>query len=368
MTVWVAIGTRPEAIKMAPVVRGLRRAGVPVVVCATGQHPTLTARATDALHLAVDEALPPVPPNTPLVGVMAHVATTFGHALAEHRPELVLVHGDTTGTVAAALAASYARIPVGHVEAGLRTGDPRAPFPEELNRRLVDQLASIAFAPTARARDHLLREGCDPERIHVTGNPVVDALHQMRAEVVDRPLDAFAELAGLGLDAHGGRVVLVTAHRRENHEEALDRICAAVCRLAAEGARVVWPVHPNPEVERVVRPALRGQPGISTVGALSYPAFVRLLLRASLVLTDSGGVQEEAACLGRPTLVLRDKTERPEVFETGVVALVGTETESILREARRWLVEPPTATGAEPLGDGRAGERIGAIVAAFRTR
>lgn len=365
MTVWVAIGTRPEAIKMAPVVRGLREAGVRTVVCATGQHPALTAGAVLAFGLAIDEQLPPVPPHTPLVGVMAHVVATFGTALAPRPPDLVLVHGDTTGTVAAALAASYARVPVGHVEAGLRTGDPRAPFPEELNRRLVDQLASWWFAPTALARDHLLREGHDPARIFVTGNPVVDALHTMRAEVADRPLDTFPELPHLSADRP---VVLVTAHRRENHGEALERICAAVTTLAADGAQIVWPVHPNPDVERVVRPALRERAGVSMTGALSYPAFVRLLLRASLVLTDSGGVQEEAACLGRPTLILRDKTERPEVFATGVVALVGTETARIVDAGRAWLADPPLATGADPLGDGRAGERIGAIVAASLAR
>lgn len=362
-TVWVAVGTRPEAIKMAPVVRGLRAAGVRAVVVSTGQHDALTADALRDLDLAVDLALAPVPKGSSLAGILAHVAVRVADALSvgDAPPDGVLVHGDTTGALAAALAASNARVPIGHVEAGLRTGDPAAPFPEEQNRRVIDRLASLWLAPTERAGERLRGEGCDPARVHVTGNPVVDALWWMRDRVGGVPVEGFPELAATG---RGRPLVVVTAHRREGLGAGLLRICEVARRLAADGARVVWPVHPNPAVDGPVRAALAGAAGVHLTGALSYPAFVRLLLEASLVLTDSGGVQEEAACLGRPTLVLRELTERPEVFATGVVRVVGTDPAIVSALARDWLARPPPeVAGAAPLGDGHAGERIGAVVA-----
>ena len=362
--VWVAVGTRPEAIKMAPVVWGLRRAGVGVAVCTTGQHEALTARALGHLDIGVDEALPPVPAGTPIAGVLAHIAKTAAAALARRRPDLVLVHGDTTGALAAAWAASGAEIPIGHVEAGLRTGDPTAPWPEELNRRAIDRLATLWFAPTDRARDQLIAEAAAPERAFVTGNPVVDALHHVRDRVSHRPLSSFDALSPLADRA--GPTALVTAHRRESHGDELIAICRAAARLADRGVTVVWPVHANPAVDGPVRAHLAATEGVVLTPALPYPAFVRLLLHAQIVLTDSGGVQEEAACLLRPTLVLRERTERPEVLQTGVVRLVGTDTEAIVEAAAAWLQLPPAGDpDVAPLGDGRAGERIGRLVAGW---
>ncbi|MEQ1505039.1 MAG: UDP-N-acetylglucosamine 2-epimerase (non-hydrolyzing) [Myxococcota bacterium] len=362
MTVVVAVGTRPEAIKMAPVVTALRAVGVEVPIWSIGQHPEATATALSAFGLGIDRALPPVARGSSLSAMLSHLTAAVGRALSDDRPSAILVHGDTTGALAAALAAGYAEVPVGHVEAGLRTGDPRAPFPEELNRRLIDRLARVWFAPTEVARDRLLAEGCDPARIHVTGNPVVDALYQVREAVRDRPLASFPDLAGIA-----GRVVVVTAHRRENHGPGLAQIIDAAARIAARGATVVWPVHPSPQVEPVVRARLGGVPGVVLTGALSYPTFVRLLLEASVVWTDSGGVQEEAACLGRPTLVLRSVTERPEVLSTGVVTLVGTDADAVMAATiDRWASPPVPVPGAAPLGDGRAGERIAAEIRRWR--
>ena len=367
--VWVAVGTRPEAIKMAPVALGLRQAGLTVAVCTTGQHPAATAEALAALDVPIDVALPPVPAGTPLAGILGQIARGLASALVADPPRLVLVHGDTTGALGAALGAGYARVPVGHVESGLRTGDPLAPFPEELNRRAIDHLSALWLAPTAHARDQLVREGCAPEAIHVTGNPVVDALEAMRARVCDQPLDTFPTLRQHERlrGAPGPRpLAVVTAHRREHQGPELLGICDAVRQLATRGVTVVWPVHPNPEVDGPVRRALHDVAGVVLTDALPYPAFVRLLLAADLVLTDSGGVQEEAACLGRPTLVLRARTERPEVLDTGVVRVIGTAPADVVDAALAWLADPPRARpGVAPLGDGRAGVRIGGVVAAW---
>ncbi|MEQ1571552.1 MAG: UDP-N-acetylglucosamine 2-epimerase (non-hydrolyzing) [Myxococcota bacterium] len=341
MSVWVAVGTRPEAIKMAPVVAALRRRGVAVMLCTTGQHPALCRDALAVMGLAPDRELA-IAGSSTLPDRLARVISAVGAAVAEAPPALVLVHGDTASAAGAALAAHLVEVPVGHVEAGLRTGDRRAPFPEESLRRLIDGLAELCFAPTALARDQLLAEGIAPERISVTGNPIVDAVASI-AEPDRTPV--------------AGRV-LVTAHRREN-VAALGPICDAVRALASGGASVVWPVHPNPAVEEVVRARLGGVSGVTLAPPLAYRAFVRAMQEASLILTDSGGVQEEAACLGRPTLVLRDRTERPEVLSTGVVALVGTDPARIVARATEWLSTPPVpASGPFPLGDGRAGEHV----------
>jgi UDP-N-acetylglucosamine 2-epimerase (non-hydrolysing) len=342
--IWATVGTRPEAIKLAPVVRALRARGAEVTVCSTGQHPALCGEALAAMGLRADLSLPAPTPGGPLPELLAGLVSSLGDALAAGMPRAVVVHGDTTSTLAAALAASLLRLPLAHVEAGLRTHDRAAPFPEETHRRLVDALADRCYAPTMLARDHLRAEGIDPARIEVSGNPIVDALRS----IVSRVTPTYDDTP----------VVLVTAHRRENLD-ALGRICDAVARLAAEDVRIVWPVHPNPAVEQVVRGRLSGVGRIALTRPLDYVGFVERLLGARLVLTDSGGVQEEAACLGRPTLVLRRVTERPEVLSTGVVALVGTDPDAIVARAKAWLANPPEpAPGPFPLGDGHAGERI----------
>jgi UDP-N-acetylglucosamine 2-epimerase (non-hydrolysing) len=329
----VTIGTRPEAIKMAPVVRALTAARLRPTVVSTGQHPQLVRQALEVFGLVPDVELPAVAQGSDLNGLLSHLVGSIGEYLAARRPELVLVHGDTTSALAGALAATASRI-------------------------LVDRASNLWFAPTDRARDALLAEGCPSQVVFVTGNPVVDAVHFVAAQVGRL---RYADLPTLPV-VPMTPWILVTSHRRESRGRALEGICGVVERLARSGFGVVWPVHRIPEAQHVVETRLGALPNVQLTGPLPYPAFVRLLLGASLVLTDSGGVQEEAAVLGRPTLVLRTTTERPEVLETGVVRLVGTDVTEIERVARMWLSSPPTANVGVPLGDGLAGERIASIV------
>lgn len=356
------LGTRPEAIKMAPVVRGLRAAGADVTLLTSGQHPALAHQALTAFGFAPDRALPAVVEGT-LGQRLGRLLLQLEPALRDLAPDLVLVHGDTTTTLAGALAAHHSGLVVGHVEAGLRSGDRSSPFPEEDNRRTVDHLASICFAPTPRAERTLLAEGVPRDRVLLTGNPLVDAVREVALRVEGQACEAFPELAPHALDAPGP-VVLVTAHRRESWGSGLRRICAIVEQLPG---RVLWPVHPSPDVAGPVTERLRSAPHVRLCPPLSYPAMIRALLRADLVLTDSGGVQEEGAVLGRPTLVLRDVTERPEALESGVVRLVGTRVEDVVAAAAGWIRRSPTLLSeGDLLGDGRAGERIARwIVGAF---
>lgn len=347
MTVLAVLGTRPEAIKLAPVIHAARARGLAVEIVHTGQHPELAARALAVMGLAADHELGPLG-ATDLPAMLAEVVLRVGRLLADRAPAAVLVHGDTTSALGAALAAKYARVPLAHVEAGLRTGDERAPFPEETHRRLIDALADRCYAPTPLARAHLLREGIGDERIAVTGNPIVDAVERIRTE-----------LGAL----HPGSHVLVTVHRRENLPE-IGAICEAVAAIAGPRSPVLWPIHPNPAVRRIVRDHLAGRPHVELCDPLDYRELVGRLATAALVLTDSGGLQEEAACLGRPTLVLRAATERPEVLATGVVALVGTERAAIVARAEEWLARPPAlVAGPSPLGDGASGPRIAGLLA-----
>lgn len=358
MRVAVVVGTRPESIKMSPVVAALRARGVETTVVSSGQHPALVAQALAAFDLAPDVSLPPVR-AADLGGRLGALVTELSGALAALAPAVVLVHGDTTTTLAAALAAHHARIPVGHVEAGLRTGDRAEPFPEEDNRRLVDHLSTHCFAPTDRARRALRAEGIPDDRILVVGNPLVDAVRATAARVGGRSCAALPGLESAGLDELGP-VVLVTVHRRESWGDPLQRICGVVERLPA---RVLWPVHPSPEVAPVVRRRLAGVGHVRLVEPLPYQAMVRALLRADLVLTDSGGIQEEGAILGTPTLVLRRATERPEALASGVVRLVGTAADEVADAALRWLRDRPApAADGGAFGDGHAGERIAAWV------
>ncbi|MGQ9680975.1 MAG: non-hydrolyzing UDP-N-acetylglucosamine 2-epimerase [Anaerolineae bacterium] len=356
------LGTRPEAVKLAPVLHALQRTdGVVSRLCVTGQHRQMLDPLLSFFHLQPDYDLAVMEERQTLAQVASAVLVRLEPVLASERPDWVLVQGDTTTAAAAALGAHYAGVRVGHVEAGLRTGDKWQPFPEEVNRRLVSVVADLHLAPTARARDHLLAEGAAPANIVVTGNPVIDALYWTLAQP-PRPAPALeAALAG----AEGARVILVTAHRRENHGAPLERICWALRDLAArygERLRIVYPVHLNPAVREPVQRLLGGVSGIALTPPLDYPELVRLLQRADLVLTDSGGLQEEGPALGKPVLVLREVTERPEAVAAGAARLVGTGREAIVAAVVQLLeddsVYAQMARAVSPYGDGHAAERI----------
>jgi UDP-N-acetylglucosamine 2-epimerase (non-hydrolysing) len=361
--VLIVIGTRPEAIKMAPLIRELQRRHrrIQLTVCATAQHRALLDQAVDLLGIPVDIDLDVMVAEQTLEGLTARILDRITGVLTKTGPDIVLVQGDTTTAFAVSLASFYHRIPVGHVEAGLRTGDPMAPFPEELNRRLTSQLAHLHFAPTRWARANLLAEGIPASRIFVTGNTVVDAfIHARRLVRRRRPV-------GLSLNGLAGerrRILLVTAHRRENFGAPIEEICSALRELATRrnDIVIVYPVHPNPNVWGPVRRILGGVPRIHLLEPLEYLPFVWLMNRAYLALTDSGGIQEEMPSLGRPVLILRDKTERPEGVQAGVCQLVGTRAASIQRAVTRLLDDPRAyrrfARRRNPFGDGQAARRI----------
>ncbi|MGY6519974.1 MAG: non-hydrolyzing UDP-N-acetylglucosamine 2-epimerase [Lysobacteraceae bacterium] len=366
--VLVVFGTRPEAIKMAPVVQALGTVpGLEVRVAVTAQHRQMLDQVLALFGIQPDEDLDLMAPDQGLSTLFSRVLTGVDRLLVRHRPDLVLVHGDTTTTLAAALAAHHRRTAVGHVEAGLRTGDLMAPWPEEANRRLTAPLASLHFAPTARARDNLLSEGITPSGIHVTGNTVIDALLWSVGRIRDDDGLAARLDQSLPAPAAGRRTVLVTGHRRENFGRGFLGICEALRRIADRGdTQVVYPVHLNPNVREPVMQRLGGHPRIALVEPLDYLPFVRLMSRADLILTDSGGIQEEAPSLGKPVLVMRDTTERPEALEAGTVELVGTDPDRIEAAAAGLLADAPDAgarAAANPFGDGRAAARIAGIVA-----
>ncbi|MGI6380757.1 MAG: non-hydrolyzing UDP-N-acetylglucosamine 2-epimerase [Anaerolineae bacterium] len=359
MRVLSVLGTRPEAIKLAPVVRELaRRPEIQSRVCVTGQHREMLVPVLDLFKMEPDVDLQVMRPGQTPTQVAAAVLAGIEPVLADERPDWVLVQGDTTTVAAAAWAAYYARIRVGHVEAGLRTGDKWQPFPEEVNRRMASVVADLHLAPTEQARLNLVREGIAPEAIVVTGNPVIDAM-RWAAEL---PCDlSQGPLAGLDWSK---RIVVVTAHRRENHGEPLRQICLALRDIAQHhpDVAVVYPVHPNPNVLGPVEALLGGVAGVHLLAPLDYLAFVHLLKRSYLVLTDSGGIQEEAPGLGKPVLVLRNVTERPEALAAGTARLVGTERPRVVREVTRLLEDEGAylamARAANPYGDGHAAERI----------
>lgn len=365
----VVFGTRPEAIKMAPVVAALRAtAGIETLVTVTAQHRQMLDQVLDLFGIAPDIDLDLMTPGQQLPDLFARILQGMSVVLARARPDLVLVHGDTSTTLAAALAAFYARVPVGHVEAGLRTGNLAAPWPEEANRRLTAPLASLHFAPTQAARDNLLREGIDPAQIHVTGNTVVDALLSVAQRIAsDRVLtDALA--ARFRFLDPDRRLVLVTGHRRENFGAGFEQICLALRDLAGrDDIQIVYPVHLNPNVQDPVQRLLSGVDGIHLIEPLDYLPFVYLMTRSYLILTDSGGIQEEAPSLGKPVLVLREITERPEAVEAGTVQLVGTDRVAIVTAASTLLDNADEYTrmsrAHNPYGDGKAAQRICAAVA-----
>jgi UDP-N-acetylglucosamine 2-epimerase (non-hydrolysing) len=362
----VVLGTRPEAIKLAPVVRELRRRGsLEAVVLSTGQHREMLAQALDAFHLDVDLDLNVMRPRQALAKTTARIVEGTARVVAEVRPAYVVVQGDTATALSAALAAYYARVPIAHVEAGLRSGDRDTPFPEEANRRLVDQLADVLFAPTAAAARTLAAEGHDASRVHVTGNTVVDALLAARDEVRRRAI-GIPGVPEAAID--GKRVILVTAHRRESFGAPLRAICRGIRRIVRSepDAVAVFPVHLNPEVDGTVRELLAGEPRVLLLPPLPYLGFVALLDRAALVLTDSGGLQEEAPTFGKPVLVLRTVTERPEGISAGVACLVGTDPDRIAAETLRLLRDRAALARmsaiASPYGDGLASTRIAVVL------
>jgi UDP-N-acetylglucosamine 2-epimerase (non-hydrolysing) len=356
--------TRPEAIKMAPVAQALRGTpGVASSVCVTGQHRAMLDGAMEELGLEADHDLDIMRPGQDLTWITTAVLERLGRLLREERPDWLLVHGDTTTAMAAALAGFYAGVKVGHVEAGLRSWDLSKPWPEEMNRVVVDRAASLLFAPTEGARDNLLRDNADPARIEVTGNTVVDAVLACRDRIAaDGALRARLDAALPRFDP-AKRLILVTGHRRESFGPPFEAICRALARLAARGdVEIAYPVHPNPAVQEPVRRMLADLQHVHLLPPQGYAAFVRLLTRAHLVLTDSGGVQEEAPSLGKPVLVLREVTERPEAVAAGTVELVGTEENRILEAAEALLDDPARharfARAHNPYGDGRAAPRI----------
>lgn len=347
---------------MVPVIHALRAAGILVRVVVTAQHRQMLDQVLDLFDITPDEDLDLMQPDQSLPDLFSRVLTGMSRVLTRIRSDYVLVHGDTTTTAACALAAFYAGVPVGHVEAGLRTGDLYAPWPEEMNRRVTARLSTLHFAPTTGARDNLLAEGCRPETIHVTGNTVIDTLlmarDKLQADAVlrDRLDAAFPFLAT------DKRMILVTGHRRENFGSGFEQICLALQSLAARSdVQIVYPVHLNPNVQEPVFRILGNVPDVYLIEPQDYLPFVYLMSRAFLVLTDSGGVQEEAPSLGKPVLVMRDTTERPEAVAGGTATLVGTDREAIVQGASRLLdagERPAAGTSPNPFGDGAAAARI----------
>jgi UDP-N-acetylglucosamine 2-epimerase (non-hydrolysing) len=358
-------GTRPEAIKLCPLIRELRaREAFVIRICVTAQHREMLDQVLEVFGVVPDHDLNLMWPSQTLSSLTARILDALEGVLVAETPDLVLVQGDTTTTLAGALAAFYHHIPVAHVEAGLRTGDLGHPFPEEMNRVLTSQVTQLHFAPTRGAEANLLAEGIPPSRIHITGNTGIDAVLFVREALVSGSLPAF-DWSWLDTSR---KLIVVTSHRRENFGHGFVREMRALERLAARpDVEVVYPVHRNPNVLGPAHEMLGGRPNIHLIEPLPYVSFVDLLRRAYLLLTDSGGIQEEAPSLGKPVLVLREKTERPEAVEAGTVKLVGTDEERIVSEAMRLLDDPAEYTRMtrvhNPYGDGQASRRIGEILA-----
>lgn len=364
LRVLTVFGTRPEAIKVAPVVRELQQTpGVDVRLCVTGQHREMLEPVLALFGIEPDHDLRIMRHDQELAAVTGTVLQELGPVLDAESPDWVLVHGDTNTCFAAALAAYYRKIQVGHIEAGLRTGDRYSPWPEEMNRRLAGTLANMHYAPTTPARQNLLDEGVAAERIEVTGNTVVDALLTVVERLRGEPELREQALASLDFLDSERRLIVVTGHRRESFGQGFRNLADALRRLAQRpDVQIVYPVHLNPNVLEPMRRALHGHANIFLLDPMDYLPFVALLDRAHLVITDSGGIQEEAPSLGKPVLVTRETTERPEALEAGTVRLVGTCVEGIVTEAERLLDDPVWYAQMErthnPYGDGRAAARI----------
>lgn len=364
MKIMVVFGTRPEAIKMAPVILALRAtAAFQVSVCVTAQHRQMLDQVLDLFGIQPEFDLGLMRPGQDLTDTTIGMLTGLREIFSMEKPQKVLIHGDTTTTMATALAAYYQRIAVAHVEAGLRTGDLYAPWPEEANRRIASVITSLHFAPTEKARANLLAESVPATQIHVTGNTVIDTLHYaVRQLESDSHLQARMAQQFAFLDG-GLKTILVTGHRRENFGAGFEAICAAIAELARRpDVQIVYPVHLNPNVQEPVRRLLGNSPQIHLIEPLDYLPFVYLMSRSHLILTDSGGVQEEAPSLGKPVLVMRETTERPEAVSAGTVKLVGADRARIAAEANR-LLDDTNAYNAmartlNPYGDGKAAQRI----------
>jgi UDP-N-acetylglucosamine 2-epimerase len=365
----VVFGTRPEAIKMAPVVAALRAAPcIETQVVVTAQHRHMLDQVLDLFGIVPDDDLNVMQPGQTLPGLFARILEGMTGVLERRRPDLVLVHGDTSTTLATSLAAFYARIAIGHVEAGLRTGDMAAPWPEEANRRLTAPLSRWHFAPTALSRQNLIAESIPAENIHVTGNTVIDALLTTVDKISAEDSLALNLAQRFPFLEPGKRLILVTGHRRENFGEGFEQICHALAELAGRGdVQIVYPVHLNPNVQQPVNRILSDEPDVVLIEPQDYLPFVYLMSKAHLILTDSGGIQEEAPSLGKPVLVMRDTTERPEAVQAGTVRLVGTDRDRIIGEARRLLDQESAyldmARAHNPYGDGQASLRIANIIA-----
>lgn len=359
--IMTVFGTRPEAIKMAPVVLELQKYPdqIQPIVAVTAQHRDMLDQVLNLFQIQPHYDLDIMAQGQTLFDITCRAMNGLNEVLAKEKPQLVLVHGDTTTTFAGALAAFYHHIPVGHVEAGLRTGDKYSPFPEEMNRTLTGSLSDLHFAPTATAKANLLRENVLTDRICVTGNTVIDAL---KATV--KPDYEFTEPLLKTIDYDKSKVILVTTHRRENLGEPMRHVYQALRKIVLENkdTQVVFPVHKNPKVREVVRQELGHVPGVHLIDPLDYEPFANLLARAYLVLTDSGGIQEEAPALGKPVLVLRDTTERPEAIEAGTVKLIGTDQNRVYEETTLLLSSSKEyakmAEACNPYGDGLASKRI----------
>lgn len=363
-TILLAFGTRPEAIKMAPVVKALQAApDLNCVVCVTAQHREMLDQVLSFFDITPDYDLDIMQPNQDLHDITARIVVQMRAVLQEVKPDCVLVHGDTTTTSSVSLAAYYQRIPVGHVEAGLRTRNIYSPWPEEINRRIAGVIAGLHFAPTTGSRDNLLEEAVEPSTITVTGNTVIDAVLAVRQKLQDSPeLCARLDADLPRLDPRK-RLILVTGHRRESFGEGFENICKALRALALRGdTQIIYPVHLNPNVQEPVNRLLKDLDGIHLIAPLEYLSFMRLMSQANLIITDSGGVQEEAPSFGVPVLVMRDTTERPEAVTAGTVKLVGSDAQRIIDEASLLLDDETAyasmARALNPYGDGNASERI----------
>ncbi|WP_303146711.1 non-hydrolyzing UDP-N-acetylglucosamine 2-epimerase [uncultured Megasphaera sp.] len=358
--VMTVFGTRPEAIKMAPVVLELQKHAdrIQTIVAVTAQHRQMLDQVLDLFQITPDYDLDIMSQGQTLYDITTKSLMGLKDVLAKEKPDLVLVHGDTTTTFAGALASYYQQVPVGHVEAGLRTGDIYSPFPEEMNRKLTGAIAAIHFAPTATAKANLLKENVNPSHIYVTGNTVIDALMTTVAGDYDFGDDL------KDVDFHNHRVILLTTHRRENLGEPMRHIYKALRRIIEEipDTEIVFPVHRNPLVRKVVEEELAGVDRIHLIDPMEYEPFANLMSLSSLVLTDSGGIQEEAPSLGKPVLVLRNTTERPEAVEAGTVRLIGTDKDVVYAETKRLLTDQDAydamSNAVNPYGDGKASQRI----------
>jgi len=366
-------GTRPEAVKMAPVVRALaQNKNVEARVCVTAQHRQMLDQVLDLFKIKPDYDLDLMRDNQTLPEVSAAIFKNLDPVLMDFKPDWVLVQGDTTTVAITALLSYYRRIRVGHVEAGLRTHDKWAPFPEEINRRVAGVTADLHFAPTELTRQNLLHEGVDDKIIAVTGNPVIDALQYVAKQSEPNEVSELMKKLGIAYSSSTmspsarndeKRLILVTAHRRENFGEPMENVCRALKEIASRGdVELVYPVHLNPNVQEPVNRILKNAPHVTLLPPLDYLPLVHLMKRSTLILTDSGGIQEEAPAFGKPVLVLRDVTERPEGIEAGTLKLVGTNTRRIVEEATRLLDDESAyaemAKASNPFGDGHAAQKI----------